>query len=206
MTGPATPTGPAATTGLPATAAASLMRAVTGARWFAGKGRRPELRSFTPLPWLNDPAPATGDAEEVPRVRLAVLELGYPDEALGAADDRAGEDAPPGVEYYQLALAHRSARVAPGVSAAAAELYVDDDAVVYDATLAASVETPTEAMLGVGAPVTILRGEPTYPFLVAAAERLAAAMPSAELVVVPESHDHGVDPAATARLERSRIA
>lgn len=77
--------------------------------------------------------------------------------------------------------------------------------VVYDATLTAEVETPTEAMTGVGVPVTILRGEPTYPFLVGACDRLAAAMPAAELVVVPESHDHGVDPPATARLIVSRI-
>jgi hypothetical protein len=78
--------------------------------------------------------------------------------------------------------------------------------VVYDATLTNAVATPTPAMLGVGMPVTILRGEPTFPMLVAATDRLAAAMPSADLVVVPESHDHGVDPAATARLVRSRIA
>ena len=77
---------------------------------------------------------------------------------------------------------------------------------VYDAVLTAEVETPTPAMTDVSMPVVILRGEPTYPFLVDAVERLAAAMPSADLVVVPESHDHGVDPPATARLIRSRIA
>ncbi|WP_375405733.1 alpha/beta fold hydrolase [uncultured Amnibacterium sp.] len=76
---------------------------------------------------------------------------------------------------------------------------------VYDAILTAEVETPTVAMTGVGMPVTILRGEPTFPFLVGAAERLAAAIPHADLVVVPESHDHGVDPEATARLVRSRV-
>ena len=43
------------------------------------------LRSTTPLPWLNDPstrartAPARPD-DEVPRVRLAVIEVAYPDE------------------------------------------------------------------------------------------------------------------------------
>jgi pimeloyl-ACP methyl ester carboxylesterase len=76
---------------------------------------------------------------------------------------------------------------------------------VYDATLTTEVETPTPAMTGVRMPVTILRGEPTFPFLVGAVERLAAAMPQADLVVVPESHDHGVDPEATARLIRSRV-
>jgi pimeloyl-ACP methyl ester carboxylesterase len=77
---------------------------------------------------------------------------------------------------------------------------------VYDATLTNAVATPTPAMTGVSMPVTILRGEPTFPVLVAAADRLAQVMPSADLVVVPESRDHGVDPAATARLVRSRIA
>ena len=77
---------------------------------------------------------------------------------------------------------------------------------VYDATLTAAVSTPTTAMTGVTVPVTILRGEPTFAILVAAAERLAAAMPSAELVIVPESHDHAMDPPATARLIADRLA
>jgi pimeloyl-ACP methyl ester carboxylesterase len=76
---------------------------------------------------------------------------------------------------------------------------------VYDATLTNAVATPTPAMTGASMPVVILRGEPTYPVLVASTDRLAELMPSAELVVVAESHDHGVDPAATARLVRSRI-
>ncbi|MDH2443465.1 alpha/beta hydrolase [Amnibacterium sp. CER49] len=77
--------------------------------------------------------------------------------------------------------------------------------VVYDATLTRAVSTPTAAMTAVSAPVTILRGEPTFPFLVEACERLAAAMPQAELVVVPESHDHGVDPGGTTREIASRL-
>ena len=129
--------GNSSTTGLPPAAADSLMRVVTGARWFAGKGRRPELRSFTPLPWLNHP-PSAGthaegpDADEVPRVRLAVLEVAYPDEA-GAPGDGAADAPAPGVEHYQLALAHRHHRPPAGVSSAT-ELYVDGDTVVYDAT------------------------------------------------------------------------
>ncbi|MGI3783726.1 MAG: phosphotransferase [Janthinobacterium lividum] len=114
---------PGTATGLPAAATESLMRVVTGSRWFGGKGRRVELRSFTPLPWLNDPAAPSSAAPgtaEVPRVRLAVLEVAYPDEQA--------------VEHYQLALAHRHVRVPAGVAAAAAELYVDDGSVVYDAT------------------------------------------------------------------------
>jgi pimeloyl-ACP methyl ester carboxylesterase len=77
--------------------------------------------------------------------------------------------------------------------------------VVYDHRLVGSVSTPTAAMLGVDVPTTILRGDPTMPLLVTAAERLAAAMPGAELVIVPESHDHGVDPAGTVREVRARI-
>jgi pimeloyl-ACP methyl ester carboxylesterase len=76
---------------------------------------------------------------------------------------------------------------------------------VYDSRLVASVSTPTAAMLEIDVPTTILRGDPTMPVLVTAAERLAAAMPGAGLVVVPESHDHGVDPAGTVREVRARI-
>ena len=78
---------------------------------------------------------------------------------------------------------------------------------VYDNRLVASVSTPTGAMLGVGVdvPTTLLRGDPTMPLIVTAVERLAAAMPGTELVVVPESHDHGVDPAGTVREVHARI-
>jgi hypothetical protein len=112
---------PAPGTGLSPAAAESLMRVVTSARWFAGKGRRAELRSFTPLPWLNDPSAATSTgtaADEVPRVRLAVLEVGYPDEVGTRPGDGAGGDGAAGVEHYQLALAHRVHRVPAGMTAA----------------------------------------------------------------------------------------
>jgi pimeloyl-ACP methyl ester carboxylesterase len=77
---------------------------------------------------------------------------------------------------------------------------------VYDALLTRALSTPTAAMIDVRVPVTILRGEPTFPVLVSATDRLAELMPHAELVVVPESHDHGVDPAGTAREIRLRLA
>ncbi len=77
---------------------------------------------------------------------------------------------------------------------------------VYDHRLVAAVSTPTAAMIGVDLPTTILRGDPTMPVLATAVERLAAAMPGADLVVVPESHDHGVDPVGTARVIRARIS
>ena len=76
---------------------------------------------------------------------------------------------------------------------------------VYDAILTAAVSTPTDAMTSVSQPVTILRGEPTIPMLVRAADLLAEAIPDAELVVVPESHDHSVDPAGTAREIAKRL-
>jgi pimeloyl-ACP methyl ester carboxylesterase len=76
---------------------------------------------------------------------------------------------------------------------------------IYDTELVDAVSTPTAAMLQVDLPTTILRGEPTMPLLVSATERLAAVMPQAELVVVPESRDHGVDPDGTVRVIRDRM-
>ncbi|KQO97660.1 alpha/beta fold hydrolase [Leifsonia sp. Leaf264] len=77
--------------------------------------------------------------------------------------------------------------------------------VVYDALLTAAVSTPTDAMARVSQPVTIFRGEPTFPMLVRAADLLAESIPQAELVIVPESHDHSVDPAGTVREISKRL-
>ncbi|GAA1966986.1 alpha/beta hydrolase [Microbacterium deminutum] len=76
---------------------------------------------------------------------------------------------------------------------------------VYDATLTAQVSTPPREMLSVTQPVTILRGEQTFPILVAAADRLASEIDGAELVIVPESVMHRPDPVATARVVRERV-
>lgn len=76
---------------------------------------------------------------------------------------------------------------------------------VYDTLLIASVSTPTPAMLGTDVQTTILRGEPAAPVLVTACNRLAAAMPGTELVVVPESHNHAVDPTGTVREVLARL-
>ncbi|MEL4320332.1 alpha/beta hydrolase [Leifsonia sp. YIM 134122] len=76
---------------------------------------------------------------------------------------------------------------------------------VYDALLTQAVSTPTDAMTSVSQPVTIFRGEPTFPMLVRAADLLAEAIPGAELVIVPESHDHSVDPAGTVREIGKRL-
>lgn len=76
---------------------------------------------------------------------------------------------------------------------------------VYDNRLVAPVSTPTDAMRTTSVPTTILRGGRTMDMLATAATRLAEAMSGAELVVVPESNDHGVDPAGTTREICARI-
>ena len=76
---------------------------------------------------------------------------------------------------------------------------------VYDTQLVARVSTPDERMLAVAVPVTIMRGEQTFPVLRAAADRLAAEMDGADLVIVPESVMHRPDPAATARVVAERL-
>ncbi|WP_396641853.1 alpha/beta fold hydrolase [Microbacterium sp.] len=73
---------------------------------------------------------------------------------------------------------------------------------VYDARLAAELSTPTPEMLAVSQQVTILRGAQTFPILITAADRLAEEMDGAELVIVPESVMHRLDPTATARIMR----
>ncbi|WOQ69051.1 hypothetical protein RYJ27_10105 [Microbacterium limosum] len=75
---------------------------------------------------------------------------------------------------------------------------------VYDARLSAQLSTPPGGMVSVSRSVTILRGEQTFPLLVAAADRLAEEMHAAALVIVPESVMHRPDPVATARVIRQR--
>jgi pimeloyl-ACP methyl ester carboxylesterase len=130
--------------------------------------------------------------EDLPARLQALVDAGHPEDAV-TLFQREGVGLPD-----QVIEQIRSSPMFPGLVPLA-------QSTVYDSILTAEVETPTPAMTGVAMPVVILRGEPTFPLLVRAVERLAAAMPSAELVVVPESHDHGVDPEATARLIRSRI-
>jgi pimeloyl-ACP methyl ester carboxylesterase len=76
---------------------------------------------------------------------------------------------------------------------------------VYDTKLVRDVSTPTTEMLAVTAPVTVLRGEQTFPLLITAADRLAEDIEGAELVIVPESVMHRPDPAATARVIQDRL-
>ncbi|WP_245979736.1 alpha/beta fold hydrolase [Gryllotalpicola protaetiae] len=75
---------------------------------------------------------------------------------------------------------------------------------VYDAALTRELSSPTPAML-TAAPAVVLCGVDTFPFLSAAAERLAGLMPGAELVIVPESVGHRVEPVATARIIAARL-
>jgi pimeloyl-ACP methyl ester carboxylesterase len=76
---------------------------------------------------------------------------------------------------------------------------------IYDHRLVAAVSASTPEMLAIKVPTTVLHGVPAVPFIVAAAERLAGTIPGAELVVVPESHDHGVDPGGTTREVLARL-
>ncbi|MGW8482780.1 alpha/beta fold hydrolase [Microbacterium sp. NPDC055903] len=76
---------------------------------------------------------------------------------------------------------------------------------VYDTLVTRLTSTPSPEMLGVGMPVTILRGSETMPILITAAALLAEAMPQAEFIEVPESIGHRMDPEATARIVAARM-
>lgn len=76
--------------------------------------------------------------------------------------------------------------------------------VVYDATIARDLSDPTAQMRAVQTPTTVLLGAETFPLLEAAAPRIADALDSAELVRVPESVGHRVDPVATTRVIAER--
>jgi pimeloyl-ACP methyl ester carboxylesterase len=146
--------------------------------------------------FLSEPPFRFGEAEPAPDLpeRLqALVDGGQPGEAV-TLFQREGVGLPEAV-VEQIRASPLFASLVPLAQS-----------VVYDASLTRAVSAPTAAMTGVGVPVTILRGEPTFPILVTAAERLAEALPQSELVVVPESHDHGVDPAGTVREIRRRLA
>jgi len=76
---------------------------------------------------------------------------------------------------------------------------------VYDARLTGRVQRPGAELLSPGVRVTVLRGAQTFPFLIAASDRLAEEITDAELVIVPESVMHRADPAATARVITERL-
>ena len=107
--------------------AEQVMSYVSGARWFAGKGRRAELYALSPLPWLTS---AEVFADTGLAVRCEVAEIGYPSAESPPLAPRldptdapeTGEDSdradPPEMmapsslalrEHYQLVMAYRSA-------------------------------------------------------------------------------------------------
>jgi maltokinase len=108
-----------------------VLRYISGARWFAGKGRRVQFRSLTPLPWLTEVSDFFRPAA-APGVRFEIAELAYPPEEdpepPSATPDQAAEDLEPtqesaaseppemvrqadpaATEYYHLAVSYRPA-------------------------------------------------------------------------------------------------
>ncbi|MFT3799552.1 alpha/beta fold hydrolase [Microbacterium sp.] len=120
-------------------------------------------------------------------------------------DEGRAEDA---VATFQIEGVGLPREMVEGLRAAGqlAELAPLAQSTVYDTRLTRQVSTPTLAMLSVDAPVTVLRGEQTFPVLVAASDRLAPLIHGAELVIVPESVMHRPDPAATARVVAQRLS
>ncbi len=99
-----------------------LLRHLAQARWFAGKGRRAEIGSVTPLPWLTD-------SSTWPAVRVEIVRVDYPPaEDPPTHDLQPSEDSPPTqdsqpaaagtqpwpYELYQLMVAYHRAPV-PGL-------------------------------------------------------------------------------------------
>lgn len=146
--------------------------------------------------FLSEPPFRFGEGEppaDLPDRLQALIDDGHPDEAVVLFQREAVGLPDPVIEQVRS-------------SPMFASLVPLAQSTVYDALLTSAVSTPTAAMIEVTVPVTILRGQPTFPILVSATDRLAELMPHAELVVVPESHDHGVDPDGTVREIRSRLA
>ena len=107
-----------------------VLRYISNARWFAGKGRRVTFRSLTPLPWLTEVSDFFRPAA-APGVRFEIAELAYPaeeDPEPPAAPPNQGQDPettqesaasePPEMvrqadlaptEYYHLAVSYRPA-------------------------------------------------------------------------------------------------
>jgi maltokinase len=107
-----------------------VLRYISNARWFAGKGRRVQLRSLTPLPWLTETSEFFRPAAH-PAVRFEIAEVSYPPEEdpepSSAIPDQSQDDldtrdldpvgtpemaheiAASPTEYYQLAISYRPA-------------------------------------------------------------------------------------------------
>lgn len=109
-------------------AAEQLLGYITGARWFAGKGRLAELSGVTPLPWLTEVA-------AWPAVRFEVAEISYladedPESGVAEVEPEVGS-----TELYQLAVCYRTAPL-PGLRHAEIGRFTDPElgsVVAYDA-------------------------------------------------------------------------
>jgi maltokinase len=107
--------------------AEQVLRYISGARWFAGKGRQVRLRSLTALPWLTEVSDFFRPAAQ-PAVRFEIAEVTYPAEEdpnsaapPPAEPEKIQDSAPIGApemdhrihawptEYYQLAVSYRPA-------------------------------------------------------------------------------------------------
>jgi len=101
-----------------------LLKHVSAARWFAGKGRRAEIGSLTALPWLTD-------VSQWPAVRVEIVRVDYP----LAEDPEPDDDTPWPFELYQLIVAYHHAPV-PGLQHAEIGRRTIDDlgpVIAYDA-------------------------------------------------------------------------
>jgi maltokinase len=105
-----------------------VLRYISSARWFAGKGRQVRLRSLTSLPWLTEVSDFFRPAAPL-AVRFEIAEVTYPAEedpdptaAVPAESVEETQDSAPvgapemdhqitawPMEYYQLAVAYRPA-------------------------------------------------------------------------------------------------
>jgi maltokinase len=135
-----------------------VLRYISNARWFAGKGRRAQFRSLTALPWLTEVSDFFRPAAP-PGVRFEIAEVAYPPdedpEPLSVAPGSTEQDMEPAqesvaneppemirdaepssTEYYHLAVSYRPA---PHAELHQAEIgrFTDPDlgpVIAYDAT------------------------------------------------------------------------
>jgi pimeloyl-ACP methyl ester carboxylesterase len=119
-------------------------------------------------------------------------------------DDGRPEDA---VRLFQLEAVGLPAETVAQIAASPVfpALVAVAQSCVYDATITAASPVPTPAMAEVSTPTTVLRGGRTWPFLEVSTDALAALLPDASLVVVPESLDHALHPEGTAREVRAAL-
>ena len=135
-----------------------VLRYISHARWFAGKGRRVQFRSLTPLPWLREVSDFFRPAAP-PGVRFEIAEVAYPPEedpeppsgtptepekdvesaqesVISEPPEMIWESDPSPTEYYHLAISYRPS---PRAQLHHAEIgrFTDPDlgpVIAYDAT------------------------------------------------------------------------